>query len=360
MKKTWLALSLAGTIAAAGNAAAQSNVTVYGIADAGIAFERGGAAGAQNKVTSGMASGARIGFKGVEDVGGGLSATFLLENGFAFDTGAAGQGGLLFGRQAYVGLVSKAAGTLLFGRQYTLDYVTLGFADPFALGLAGDAKNLGAVSGNSSGRMDNSLKYISPALSGLSIELAWAPGEVAGAPQSAGRQYGAALAYAGGPLAVRLSQHTRNNDTATVANAANASNLLLGAVYDFAVAKAYGAYGRAKGPNSSPLRNAANPYGAKSAPVASKDSSYLMLGMSVPMGPHTWIASWTRKDDRAAANQDASQLALGYRYALSRRTDLYAAYGRIANDNGAGYTVGSSIEAGSGDRGMNLGMRHNF
>jgi predicted porin len=356
MQKTVLALAMA---LAMGSAAAQSNVTVYGIADAGLALERGGSAGTITKVSSGMEAGARLGFKGSEDLGSGLSAVFLFENGFAFDTGAAGQGGLLFGRQAYVGLASKTAGTVLLGRQYTPEYQTLGFADPFALGLAGDAKNLGAVSGNSSGRMDNSIKYSSPDLQGAMVELAYAPGEV-GTSASAGRQYGFALMYRVGPLALRLGQHTRNNDTATVKNAENARNVLLGAVLDVSWGKANFAYGTAKGTNSSPLRNSANPYGASVAPVASKDSKYVMIGTSIVLGAGTLLASYTRKDDAGKLNQDARLLAVGYKYALSKRSDLYAAYGHITNQHGAGYTVGSSIETGSGNSGMNLGMRHNF
>jgi predicted porin len=85
-----------------------------------------------------------------------------------------------------------------------------------------------------------------------------------------------------------------------------------------------------------------------------------LLGVSIPAGPGRVIASYIHKDDRTAFNQDASQYAIGYTYALSKRTDLYTAYGLISNENGASYTVNSAIDTGSGNRAVNLGMRHLF
>ena len=137
MKKTMMALALS---AAAGMAAAQSNVTVYGIFDMALVRESGGTA-SSTKMTSGVESGSRIGFKGTEDLGGGMSAIFLVENGFQGDTGAMGQGGLLFGRQAYVGL-QGSAGTVTLGRQYTPQYLAVAAVDPFGSGTAGDTKKL--------------------------------------------------------------------------------------------------------------------------------------------------------------------------------------------------------------------------
>src|SRR5690242_19768950 len=89
---------------------AQSSVTIYGVADAGLVFESGGSAGSSRNVSSGVASGNRLGFKGREELGGGMAVIFNLENGYNIDTGTAGQGALLFGRQAYVGLTG-AGGT---------------------------------------------------------------------------------------------------------------------------------------------------------------------------------------------------------------------------------------------------------
>ena len=84
------------------------------------------------------------------------------------------------------------------------------------------------------------------------------------------------------------------------------------------------------------------------------------MRLTVPQGLGSWIGSYIRKNDKTRYNQDAEQFAAGYRYYLSKRTDLYAVYARIRNKNGAGYTVGSAIEGGTGDRGLNLGLRHIF
>lgn len=213
MKKTILALAACSALA--GTAAAQSSVSVYGLLDLAAVRESGGAAGAVTKLSSGVSAGSRIGFKGSEDLGGGLSALFLIENGFQADTGAAGQGGLLFGRQAYVGL-QGSFGSVTVGRQYTPQYQTVAGADPFGSGSAGDSKNLMPASGIGS-RTDNTVKYASPTVRGVSGELAYAPGEVAGS-SAAGRQIGAALTYSSGALRARLGYHYRNNDTATVKN----------------------------------------------------------------------------------------------------------------------------------------------
>jgi hypothetical protein len=77
-------------------------------------------------------------------------------------------------------------------------------------------------------------------------------------------------------------------------------------------------------------------------------------------GQHTLLASYIDKNDRTRFDQDAHHLALGYRYNLSKRTELYAVYAKIANKHGAGYTVGNSIESGSGDKAVDLGIKHAF
>jgi predicted porin len=177
---------------------------------------------------------------------------------------------------------------------------------------------------------------------------------------ASGRQFGGALDYNAGPLHVRLGYHNRNNDTATVRNTSNAKNTILAAVYDFGIVKAHAAFGVNKGLNSSLLRNTANPYGLPGTPVASSDSRDMLLGATIPRGPHTWMVSWIHKDDRGALDQDASQYALGYRYALSRRTELYSSIAHIVNRHGASYTVGSAIEGGSGNGAVDVGIRHVF
>jgi predicted porin len=353
-----ITIALAGAFSASG-ALAQSSVAVYGIVDVGLSHESGGTASV-NKITGGIASGSRLGFKGTEDLGDGRFAQFLLEAGINADTGASGQGGLLFGRQAYVGIGTKRAGTITLGRQYTPHYLTTLLADPFASGTAGDSKNLIQATG-SVGRMDNSVKYATPAGTPITLELAYAPGEVAGA-SSAGRQIGAALGYVAGPLSVRLAYHDKDNDTAS-SQAGSSRNTLLAATYALGLGTLHLGYGVNKGPFSSPLRNAANSLGRAPAPTAaslSTDSADAIAGLTIPFGLHTLLASCIHKDDKMAANQDATQYALGYRYALSRRTDAYAVYSRITNRNDAPYTTGNATEGGAGNRAWNLGLRHLF
>jgi predicted porin len=357
-KSIVFALLTAATAMATSLASAQSNVTIYGLLDVAVVHESGGTAGAMTKLTSGVGGGSRLGFKGTEDIGNGLKALFLLENGFQADTGAMGQGGLIFGRQAYVGL-QGGFGTVLVGRQYTPEYLVVVFADPFGSGWVGDTKNLVATTGNAFSRMDNTVKYISPTLQGVTVELAAAPGEVAGDSASS-RQLGGSVAWAAGPLQVRVGYHNRNNDTATLTNTDNARNTVIAAVYDFGVLKVHGLVGVNRGLNSSVFRSATNPFGRAATPVASTDSRDALAGVTVPFGRHALLASYIHKDDRTVRNQDANQVAIGYRYTLSKRTELNVAYARIDNRNGASYTVGSAIEAGTGDRSASVGMRHAF
>ena len=355
MKHSTLVFVLLGSVA--GSAAAQSNVTMYGVADVGVVLERGGAGGPLNKLTSGIASGSRLGFRGTEDLGDGLAANFVLETGIAIDTGGFNQSNTAFGRQAFVGLSSKV-GAVTLGRQYTPEYLTLALADPFGTGLAGDAANLMPNTGDALSRMNNTIKYVSPNFSGFTGEAAYGFGEVAG-DSNAARQYGLAVGYANGPVVVRLGYHNRNNNTLADKSLSNARDTLLAMTYDFNVVKLHLGFGIDKGLNSSPLRTV-NAYGATVAPVGSTDSRDLLVGVTVPMGPHTLLASYIHKDDRNDLDQDATQYAIGYRYALSKRTDVYTSYARISNKNGAGYTVGSAIEGGSGDKAFNLGVRHTF
>lgn len=316
-----------------GAAMAQSSVTVYGVADAGLAFERGGPAGSVSKVTSGIASGSRLGFKGTEDLGNGLAANFVVENGYGIDTGAAGQGGLLFGRQAWAGL-SGHFGAVALGRQYSPIYKTLrDVADPFCDGLAGAITNV--FVGNT--RVDNMVSYASPKVAGLSAELAYGAGEVAG-DASANRTLGASATYSEGPLTVVLVHHQRENPTAT----AHSRNTLLTARYMFA----NGVTGHvAHAVNRDLLGN------------GSKDT---LLGGTVRLGPGKFIASAIYHQDDSAADRDARQYAVGYLYSLSKRTDLYTAYGHVNNRNGATFKIGNATDSGSGATGVNLGMRHVF
>lgn len=360
MKKTLIAC--AGLMFCTGGALAQTSVTIYGIADAGYVHESGGAAGSVNKITSGVGSASRIGFRGAEDLGGGMSAIFTLETGVRIDTGEVDSAGTIFNRQAFVGL-KTAAGTLTLGRQYTPWHNALAqVGDPFGTGFAGGSKNL-FPDWSSNIRTSNTIVYAMPDRMGVTADLAYSAGEQAGSIK-AGRQMGASLGYAAGPLNVRLAYNHKNSDVAAAAGVTAVSrgigrNVLLAANYDFRVVKAYVAYNVDKGFNSAPLGNVNNPYGGVK-PTPSTDGREILLGLSAPVGPGTLLASVMGKDDRTAFDQDARAWGIGYVLALSKRSSLYAAYGAIDNENGAGYTAANNSEAGSGNRAVNLGVRHSF
>lgn len=329
MKKVLFTLLALG--AASGGALAQSSVTIYGVADAGLVFDKDAAGDRLNRVASGVASGSRIGFKGKEDLGGGLAATFVLESGFNIDTGTSGQGGLLFGRQAYVGLTGSA-GAVTLGRQYSPYYLALrDVADPFVIGLAGTASNLMKTNI----RVNNMVQYATPTYSHLSAELAYGFGEVAG-DNAKNRSMGGAVHYIDGPLNVTLTHHRMEDLVAQ-----QTRNTLLATRYDFGVLQGNFGY-------------------ADNRAFDNSKSNDMLVGFSAPFGATKLVASYIRHNDKSIANRDAQQWAIGAFYALSKRSDLYTGYGHISNKNGAPYKVGNATDDGTGTSGFNLGMRHTF
>src|SRR5258708_4984837 len=145
------------------NASAQSSVTLYGLISAGVGYATNQGGKNAWQALSGTNQNPRWGLKGKEDLGGGLSAIFQLENGFNVMTGTASQNGREFGRQAYVGLSSKPYGTLTFGRQYDAIHDYIG-----AVIIASNGVNIGD---NDNGYNDipiqKSVKYVSPVHRGL-------------------------------------------------------------------------------------------------------------------------------------------------------------------------------------------------
>ncbi|MDR5836519.1 porin [Caballeronia sp. LZ034LL] len=163
-------------------AQAQSSVTLYGVADDGLVYANNAAGHAQFQMNSGNIMGSRWGLRGTEDLGGGLAALFVLENGFSVANGKFGQGNDEFGRQAYAGLASTQLGSLTLGRQYdsVVDYT-----GPFESGTQW-ATSFGAHPGdldnmNNSNRVNNAIKYASASFGGLSFGGVYGVGGVAGA-----------------------------------------------------------------------------------------------------------------------------------------------------------------------------------
>lgn len=160
------------TFMSASSAYADSSVTLYGVLDEGIDYTNNSAGHSLWHMQDGTYDGvygSRWGLKGTEDLGGGLSAIFKLESGFSIENGQMRQGGRMFGRQAYVGLSDNRLGTVTLGRQYdsVVDYLQPVTA-PGQLGgpivHAGDIDNT-----DNSFRVDNSIKYASPKLGGLTF-----------------------------------------------------------------------------------------------------------------------------------------------------------------------------------------------
>ncbi|MEX0144539.1 porin [Massilia sp. LMS1-1-1.1] len=354
MKKISITVGFVSTIATLGALPAAhaqssvdpSSVTMYGLMDAGLVQE-----GGVSKLTSGISAGSRLGLRGTESLGNGLQAVFTLEAGVQSDTGRSDQAGQLFGRQAFVGIDSPL-GMLTVGRQYNLQSQALtDVADPFEGGFAGAATNL---AGYSATRIDNTVRYTSPEMRGVTATVLYGFGEHTGVAADQ-RSLGLALGYVNGPLTLRLARQSRAGEPGK----ADVNNTILAGNYNFGVATAFAGYGRNTGDGST-MFFAENPYGATQAPAQSTDSRDAIVGVSVPLGATTLLASYVHKDDRDAANRDARQLAIGATYALSKRSNVYVAYAHIRNRNDAAYMVGNATEVGTGNRAFNVGLRHAF
>ncbi|WP_233836750.1 porin [Paraburkholderia sp. ZP32-5] len=178
MKKTLLAFGLATL---SGAAFAQSSVTLYGVIDEGVQFMSNVGGGRQYTLDSVSGPwGSRWGIKGTEDLGGGLKTIFTLESGMNLNTGALGQGGTFFGRQAFVGLTKDNLGTLTLGRQYdSVSDMSAAFGPQSPWGTSaghpGDLDNM-----IRSNRFNNTIKYTSPSLAGLVLNATATLGGVAG------------------------------------------------------------------------------------------------------------------------------------------------------------------------------------
>lgn len=367
MQKKIIALAVAGLVS--GAAFAQSNVTVYGLVDVGYSHRSDNVVAGVNSrsgVDSGIQSGNRLGFKGTEDLGGGLKAGFVLEAGFQTDTGVYntnGATGVGFGRQAYASL-SGGFGTVAAGRMYTPQFSLVAGVDPFGYGLTGNIANVY----QNTARLDNVAAYVSPDFGGLNVVVAYTPNAggnevaddtaavaasttanlVTGAVTTVAavnpntRVWALAPTFKSGPMMAGLNYHNIKTD-----NAAFSTKVWdLGGTYDFGMAKLHALYGRDSDINA-----------------ARDDRKKYMLGVSVGAGANGRVLlSYTNsKTDTAAVDPKSRQVAIGYTHNLSKRTNLHVSYSDINNDNGAVASVGDSSNGGAGyQQGFALGMRHTF
>lgn len=183
------------------SAYAQSSVTLYGIIDEGINYNSNVSGNRSYALQSGVTNGSRWGLRGSEDLGGGLKTVFVLENGFDINNGKLGQGGLIFGRQAYVG-IGNGFGTVTIGRQYDPNADLVG---PFEAGNQ-FAGNIGAHPAdldnlNNTNRTNNSIKFRSASFSGFSLAAAYSLGGVAG-DVTRNQIWSVAALYSNGPASL--------------------------------------------------------------------------------------------------------------------------------------------------------------
>ena len=333
-----------GLCTLASGALAQSSVIIYGVAEVGIArisdpHPRYGAHHV-TKMQSGMLQGSRLGFKGTETLTSDLSALYTIEAGYLVDTGESVPDNLLFGRQAFVGLHSRKIGTLTMGRQYGPEYESWLKHDPMSDGFAGAASNLLATNGK---RVDNAVKYATPTINGVEVHVLYGFGEVPG-NTNANRDIGASVSYTSGPVYFSTGYNRLNNATDT----GHAVNYIVGLTYAFPSVKVHSAFAHNKGAEGSRSRD-------------------ILLGVTVPLGPHTVMASYIHKDDRTAAKQNAHQIAFAYSYGITRRTVVYFSGAKIFNRNGATYRTYDADApspangfGGGGTREFNFGIRHAF
>lgn len=347
MKKSLLVAALMAGFA--GVAQAETSVTLYGIVDGGIGYERldgkiGGVSIDEKRtgMLNGVNSGNRWGLKGTEDLGNGLQAVFVLESGFDLGNGKSSQGGRMFGRQATVGLQSDAWGRLDFGRQTNIaSKYFANVATPFGtdFGTAGVGTTFGAAD---SVRYDNMVMYQTPNYAGFQFGLGYSfnnngtQGFRVDGENPNDRAWTTGLRYANGPLAAALTYDqlkTADNFFDPTQAGVKIKSWNLGASYDFNVVKVHAGFGQTRNGWLAPISYADAidlDNGGFIANNGMKVNSYT-LGLSAPVGANGKVmASWGMADLKNSGNSfligDDKQHAysLGYTHALSKRTNVYA------------------------------------
>jgi len=344
MKKTLIALAV---LTVSATSFAQSTVTMFGVVDAAYASGSGSVSNKTQLKNSGYNS-SRFGVRGTEDLGGGLSASFHLEAGVNNDDGTAsasntnnqavtaanaGTQGLTFNRRSTVSLTG-GFGELRLGRDYTPQFWTETAFDPFGTNGVGTniAFNKGGVTGV---RASNSIGYLSPSFSGVKV---WAQTYM-------GENASTAAAKIGDGNAVRvtfdqgaLSLAFATSSTTVAAGVKNETSNMA-ASYDLGVAK---------------LMAQSN----KTKVTGSADIDGYVVGATAPMGAGT-VRFALSETDKAGVKSNLT--AIGYVYGLSKRTDLYATYARVANKGGATAALNGAVTgANQSSTGYDFGVKHSF
>ncbi len=385
MKKTLLAAALLAGFA--GVAQAETSVTLYGIIDTGIGYNKvkgNNFDSSRIGMINGVQNGSRWGLRGTEDLGDGLQAVFQLESGFDSGNGQSAQGSRLFGRQATIGLQSNSWGRLDFGRQTNIASKYFGSIDPFGAGF-GQA-NIGVgLSSTNTVRYDNMVLYQTPSFSGFQAGIGYSfsaddtkDGRISSstglptvsqtgfATADNTRAITAGIRYVNGPLQVAFSydQLNASNKLPQASVDATPRAYVIGGSYDFEVVKLALAYGRTTDGwfGGQGLPTGVSPVGLGTNIFADgfKANSY-MVGLSAPIGGASQVfGSWQMVDPSNsklggpnATNRDETMnvFSLGYTYDLSKRTNLYA-YASYANN----YAFVNDVKSTA----VGVGLRHRF
>ena len=336
MKKSLLAL--AALTAFAGAASAQSSVTLFGIVDLSLNSVKNGSL-SQKLMSSNQLNSNRLGFRGVEDLGGGMRAGFHIEG--AMDTDTGNLTGQSWQRRSTVSLMG-GFGEVRLGRDYTASFWNKTIFDPF--GTNGLGSSLNTASTLSSGattlvRANNMVGYFLPPMGGLYGQVQVAAGE-----NVTGNKYlGGRLGYAAGPVNV-AGAWGKTYKTGTMI--ADFKDMNFAGSYNMGFMTMMAQYGKVD-------------YGSANQKTA-------LLGVTVPFGASTLKASYL-KASGSSKSLAAKQFAFGYQYDLSKRTALYATVSSLNNDGdaatGARFTIGQGpamTRGGDTSRGYNAGIRHSF
>ena len=336
MKKSLLALAVLGAFA--GAASAQSSVTIYGLLDLAISKGNGGTsgAGASADVMAGgnglskaylerQSASSRLGFRGTEDLGGGLSAQFQIEHRFTPDDGAAA--GTFWAGRSYVQITSAPVGSLYMGREYTPAFWPAVKTDPFGwdgVGQVGFAQYARFRSASSAIRTANTVGFRSASFGGLTVQGAVGLGEAVN-----GRDAGGNVEYSGGPIYFGLGFEKISNGP--VAQAGN-QMINVGGAYDLGF-----------------IRPALYFASTKTGVGSTAKNKDIMFALTAPIGAGKLKFAISRMDPQGATNNE-THIGIGYDYALSKRTGVYVDYGQ-GKSQVAGLTV---------NRAAAVGMKHTF
>lgn len=332
MKKNLIALAV---LAASGVASAQSSLTIYGIADVwfgGVKSDSivGGLkvnGVRQTVVESGGVSASRFGFKGTEDLGSGLKANFVLEQGFNIDNGSQATAGQAFSRQSYVGF-SSGFGEVRLGKTMSpFDDINPLAMATFESALAPERNVWRTLNYNTNPA--NTIYYATPVISGVSGAASYSLGENKTATTSAGKVGSFHVKYEGGPVYAGLAYQTEKANGA----ASTTKYTRLNGSYDFGVVKLLADVGRVAQDNAK--------------------ATEWQIGADVPVNSAlTLSGGYARsKDNAAAGNAKRSGLGFAANYSLSKRTSVY------------GGVHASKQEVGAVEAKTNIyavGIRHTF